>query len=132
MKRIFMSLLLSIGMPLLLSAQNQKGEEVPRHKPDEAKQLVGQQVVIAGRIAEVSKATKLVRLNFEKPFPDQPFQAVIFSSATNRFKGIDFDTLKDKTVEVTGKVTEYHGRPQIVVEAPGNLKVVAGGERSKQ
>jgi DNA/RNA endonuclease YhcR with UshA esterase domain len=50
------------------------------------------------------------------------FTAVVFSSNTNRFP--DLEKLQGKTVEVTGKITEYRARPQIVLLSTNQLKVI--------
>ena len=88
----------------------------------DAKDHIGAEAAVSGTIAEVNKAEKLVRLNFEKPFPGQPFTAVVFAAKTNLFS--DLDQLKDKVVEVSGKITEYHGHPQIVIANTNQIKVL--------
>ena len=88
----------------------------------EAKEHVGAQALVTGQVAEVNRGEKIVRLNFDKPFPRQPFTAVVFATQTNQFG--DLDGLKDKTVEVRGKITEFRGRPQIILNSSNQLKVV--------
>jgi DNA/RNA endonuclease YhcR with UshA esterase domain len=74
-------------------------------------------------IVEVSKkSASLIRLNFDKPFPQNTFTAVIFASDTNKFPEVD--KLQGKMVEVSGKVAEYRGHPQIVVNSTNQIKVV--------
>lgn len=88
----------------------------------DAKEHIGTNAIVTGKIVEVNKVEKLVRLNFDKPFPRQPFTAVIFATRTNLFP--DLDHLKGKSVEVSGKIADYHGRPQIVLDGTNQLKVV--------
>ena len=88
----------------------------------EAKKHVGAEAVVTGVIAEVNKAAALVRLNFEKPYPENVFTAVIFSRSTNDFPEVD--KLKGKTVEVSGKIAEYRNRPQIVINSTNQIKVI--------
>jgi len=95
----------------------------------EAKQHVGDEAVVSGTIAEVSKGEKIVRLNFDESFPKQPFTAVVFSTRTNAFG--DLEKLKGKKVEVKGKITAFRDRPQIVLNETNQLKVVEGGESPK-
>ncbi len=92
---------------------------------DEAKDHVDAKAIVTGTVAEVYKSEKVVRLNFEKPFPKQPFNVVVFKDKTNLFG--DLDGYKGKRVEVTGKITEYRGRPEIVLTKPDQIKT-AGGE----
>jgi len=88
----------------------------------EAKKHVGEEAVVTGVIAEVNKAASLVRLNFEKPYPENVFTAVIFARNTNDFPEVD--KLKGKTVEVSGKIAEYRNHPQIVVNGTNQIKVI--------
>ena len=97
-----------------------------------AKEHIGAEKIVTGKIVEGNKAEKLVRLNLDKPFPHQSFTAVIFATKTNLFE--DLDKLKGKQVEITGKISDYNGRPQIVLNSTNQLKIVAGEaneERSK-
>ena len=88
----------------------------------DAKANIGTNAIVTGKIVEVNIAEKLVRLNFEKPFPKQLFTAVIFGDKTNLFP--DLDKLKDKAVEVSGKIIAYRDRPQIVLTSTNQLKVL--------
>jgi len=96
----------------------------------EAKKHVGEQAIVSGTVAEVNKAAALVRLNFEKPYPDSVFTAVIFSRNTNSFP--DVDKLKGKKVEVSGKVADYRGRPEIIVNSTNQIKVVEKEEKAEK
>ena len=55
----------------------------------DAKANIGTNAIVTGKIVEVNIAEKLVRLNFEKPFPKQLFTAVIFGDKTNLFPDLD-------------------------------------------
>ena len=47
-------------------------------------------------------------------YPDNAFTAVIFKSDTSKFHNVK--SWEGKVVEVTGKVKEYRGKPEIIVE----------------
>jgi len=91
-------------------------------RANQAKEHIGADAVVTGKIAEVNKAPRLIRLNFDKPFPAEPFTAVIFAANTNLFP--DIDKLKNQTVEVSGKITAYRERPQIVLTSTNQLRVL--------
>jgi hypothetical protein len=59
-------------------------------------------------------------LNLGEPYPDQIFTVVIFGSDRARF-GTPETTLKDKRICVTGKIQEYRGVPEIIVNNPKQL-----------
>ncbi len=88
----------------------------------EVKDHIGANAIVTGKIAEVNKSASLVRLNFDQPFPKQTFTAVVFSSKTNLFPNLD--QLKDKTVEVSGKIMLYRSRPEIQLQTTNQLKVL--------
>jgi hypothetical protein len=87
-----------------------------------AKAHIGSEAVVSGTIAEVNVGERIVRLNFEQPYPKTPFTAVIFPANTNKFPEIE--KLKGKNVEVSGKIAAYHERPQIVLTSTNQLKVI--------
>jgi DNA/RNA endonuclease YhcR with UshA esterase domain len=120
-KLAFLAFGLLLAQPLA-QAEETKTNAVEHITAAEAKQHLNADVVVSGKIVEVSKAEKVVRLNFDKAFPNQPFQAVIFSEKTNLFG--DLDKLEGKTVEVNGKVTEYRNRPQIVLTRTNQLNLI--------
>lgn len=105
-----------------VNAQEAKTNDTAKIPASQAKDHIGANAVVTGKIAEVNIAEKLIRLNFEKPFPAHVFQAVIFSANTNLFP--DVAKLKGKTIEITGKIAAYRERPQIVLTATNQLKVV--------
>jgi DNA/RNA endonuclease YhcR with UshA esterase domain len=122
MKKIATLIPLLFALCGFVLAEEAKTNSPPTIKASEAKEYIGTNVVVTGKIAEVNKVERLVRLNFDKPFPKQPLTGVVFSTKTNLFP--DLDTLKGKSVELSGKITDYHGRPQIVLERTNQLKVV--------
>lgn len=88
----------------------------------EATNHVDESVIVTGKVAQVSIREKMVYLNMEKPYPATPLSGVIFAAKTNLFA--DLEKLKDKNVELCGKITLFRDRAQIVVESTNQLKVV--------
>jgi DNA/RNA endonuclease YhcR with UshA esterase domain len=88
----------------------------------EAKKHMNTEAIVTGKVAEVNVAERLVRLNFERPYPSNTFTAVIFANKTNLFPNVR--ELKDKTVEVSGKIAEYRGHPEIILTSTNQLKVI--------
>lgn len=96
----------------------------------EAKSHVGAEVIVGGKVAEVNKNERLMRLNFDKAYPNQPFTAIIFADHTNLFPEVD--KFKDKNVEVSGKIADYRGRPEIIITSTNQLKVVGKPAESEK
>ena len=122
-------LALSLLLPLItLNAQDkEKKSEVLAAK--DAKGKVGETVTIEAKVAEVNKTEKIIRVNLEARFPKQELTLVVFPANFSKFE--DVEKLEGQTVRVTGKVTEYQQRPQIVLDAKEQLKVVETAEEKK-
>lgn len=128
MKRFI--LLAVLGNLLAASAQDAGNTNaVPiRVSALEAKKYYNVQAIVTGKVAEVNVAERLVRLNFEKAFPSNVFTAVIFADKTNLFPAVR--ELKNKTVEVTGRIAEYRGHPEIILTSTNQLKVIVEDQSS--
>jgi DNA/RNA endonuclease YhcR with UshA esterase domain len=126
---------LLLGLAVLLSASAQESKSNSTAKTNApvqisattAKDHVGAQAVVKGKIAEVNVGERIVRLNFEEPYPKNPFTAVIFPANTNKFPEVE--KLKGKTVEISGKIAQYRERPQIVLTSTNQVKVIESGAK---
>ncbi|MCI0449005.1 MAG: hypothetical protein L0Y79_04350 [Chlorobi bacterium] len=90
--------------------------------PLEAENYNGRTVTVRGFVADVYKSEKVAYLNFVEKFPNNPFTAVIFARKFSDFPEIDKYKLKD--VEVTGRVSMFKGRAQIILESPLQIKLL--------
>ena len=77
--------------------------------------------VVATRYLDQS-AGKITFLNFDKPYPDTTFTAVIFGDHRARF-GEPEKMYHNKDLCVTGKIEEYNTKPQMVLTEPNQVKV---------
>ena len=66
---------------------------------------------------------KTTYINFGKPYPNTTFTAVIFESDLPNFKYTPSEYLKDKQVCLTGKITIYKGKPQMIITKEEQIKV---------
>jgi DNA/RNA endonuclease YhcR with UshA esterase domain len=90
----------------------------------QAKAFIGKQVTVTGVVAQVSFRPSIVFLNFDKPYPDNPFTAIIHTSHTNEFEKLP--ALKGKPVSVSGKVRDYNGKPELELSSKSQLKLLSG------
>jgi len=89
--------------------------------PEAAASHVGENATIKGVIAEVYRSRSGVTLlDMGGRYPDNPFAAVIFPEDAGKF--LDLGSLSGKMVEVTGSVRLYHGKPEIILRRPDQLK----------
>ena len=66
---------------------------------------------------------KTTYINFGKPYPNTTFTAVIFEGDLPNFKYTPSEYLKDKQVCLTGKITIYKGKPQMIITKEEQIKV---------
>jgi DNA/RNA endonuclease YhcR with UshA esterase domain len=71
-------------------------------------------MIVTGKVAQVSIRPTVTFLNLEKPFPNSPFTVVIFHGHSS-FYG-DANALKGKTIEIRGKIKNYHDKPEIALD----------------
>jgi len=84
----------------------------------------GNEVIVEGKIAGTYRSkTNTVFLNFEKPYPNQCFTAVIFSSDQYKFVEFPEKYYADKIVRVRGVVKEYKGKPEIILKSPEQIEI---------
>jgi hypothetical protein len=72
---------------------------------------------------QTKSESKVSYINFGKPYPNHSFTVVIFKKDLENF---DYDPVvffKNKTICVTGEVSVYKDKPQIVVNSPKQLVV---------
>lgn len=98
-------------------------------KAEDAKNHTGTYAKIKAVVAEVKQSEKVTRLNLTRPFPSQPCTVVIFSAKTNLFPGIA--KWQGKEIEVKGKIAEYKGHPEIIVNSTNQLVVVGEASENK-
>jgi hypothetical protein len=60
-------------------------------------------------------------LDLDQPYPDSPMTAVVFDENFGRFG--DFQKYNGHNVELSGTITEYHDKPEMVLESPRQIKI---------
>src|SRR5688572_13237887 len=87
------------------------------------KKLVNKEAALKGTVDKVfaSRGNSIVILNFAKNYKDA---ASVVLKPENYAKFPNMETLKDKTILVTGKVNLFREQPQIELTKPDQLKIV--------
>jgi micrococcal nuclease len=88
----------------------------------DAHKYYNQYKTVEGNVATTYNSGKAIFLNFHPDWKIH-FTAVIFSSNTKKFSHPPEDYYRGKKVIVTGTITEYRGKPQIIVSDPGQIKI---------
>jgi DNA/RNA endonuclease YhcR with UshA esterase domain len=89
--------------------------------PQEAQVHVGETVIVRGKVDEVHTSGKNnTFLSFGGYYPHQAFTAFIPARNAAMFPNVH--DLQGKSVEVSGAIKDYKGKPEIVLESPSQLK----------
>ncbi len=110
--------IVAVGLSLALSV----GAQAETIAPSEAAHYVGREATIAGVVRQVSRSNGgTTFINFGGRFPNHVFYAVIFANRASAFPDV-FD-LEGRSVEITGDIQLYKGKPQIIVSTPGQIQI---------
>ncbi len=76
---------------------------------------------MTGKVAQVTIRPTVTFLNLDKPYPDSPFTVAIFHGHSS-FYG-DVNALRGKSIEIKGKIKNYHDKPEIALDNANQLTV---------
>jgi DNA/RNA endonuclease YhcR with UshA esterase domain len=113
---------MKISIALCLGALAALGiaQAPPIYMPEEAAKHVGETATIKGTVDGFHQSGKgNIFLNMGGKYPNQAFTAFIPSSSAAQFSNAQ--QYDGKTVAVTGKITLYKGKPEIVVSSPSQI-----------
>jgi DNA/RNA endonuclease YhcR with UshA esterase domain len=86
----------------------------------EAAKHIGETATITDRVDGVHQSGKgNIFLNMGGKYPNQAFTAFIPSSSAAQFS--QPEQYEGRTVSVSGKITLYHGKPEIIVNSPSQI-----------
>jgi hypothetical protein len=92
--------------------------------PGEAADHIGETATVCGVVAsaeyEANAQSQPTLWNLRKPSPNATFTAVIYSDNRAKF-GTPETSLRGKRICVTGKISDYEGKPEIVLTEPSQL-----------
>ena len=111
-----------MAFTLKLSADGTNSPAPLRIGAGEADKYYDQEMIVTGKVAQVTIRPAIVFLNLDEPYPNSPLTLVILPDATNQFSNPK--SLDGKNVEATGKIKNYHDKPEIILETTNQLKVV--------
>ena len=89
-----------------------------------------QQVVVRDVVVQVALRSTVALLNLNQEYPGSPLTCVIRADSTNKFP--DLDGYLGQLVEISGRITPYQGRPQIILTSTNQIKIIDGAPTSLQ
>lgn len=97
---------------------------------NEAHNYYGQNATVEGTIVSTYNSGKACFLNFHPDYKKY-FTAVIFQSAFHEFPPNPEDFYYGKKVHVTGTIKRYKGKPEIIINDPSQIKIIAESDVEK-
>ena len=95
-------------------------------KPGDVSQHIGDSVTVCGKVAGMryfgNSRNQPTFLNIGADFPNQQVTVVIWGEVRKLFSS-NVDELKGKEICITGRITMYKERPQIVINQPADIRV---------
>ncbi len=90
--------------------------------PPDAQKYVGKSVTVEGVVAAVHHAAsaKVTFIDIGGRYPDNAFTGVILADDAAKFP--DVDSLQGKTIDITGTITLYNQRPEIILKDAAQIK----------
>lgn len=109
---------LTLGAGQLLMPVDTPAAAPPRPgviAPGDAGPHVGETATVEGMVEQVhtARSGKATFLDFGAPYPMNVFTGVIFESDMGRVGSVK--TLEGKTVDLTGRIQLYRGKPEIII-----------------
>lgn len=128
--RIFLSILVLLTFATKLPADDTNAPTPPKNNTStplkigtgEATNHYDEVMIVTGKVAQVTIRPAVTFLNLDKPFPNSPFTVVIFHGHSS-FYG-DANALKGKSIEIRGKIKNYHDKPEIALDSTNQLTVL--------
>ena len=122
------AILVSRRPPSAALPPDNENRQTPQPSPStrinftQAPENIGKVVCVTGKVDHVYTSDKgTVFINFCSDYKNCPFGAVIFDSSVSKFPNPQQYT--GKIVEITGFITAYQGRAEIVLDSPDQIKI---------
>ncbi len=119
--RAFLSILAVLTFAFRLPAADTNAAAVLKIGTADAASHYDQEMVVTGKVVQVTIRPSVTFLNIDKAFPDSPFSVVIFHGRSS-FYG-DANALRGKSIEIQGKIKNYQDKPEIVLDNMSQLTV---------
>jgi len=110
------------GKDRILSSESKPGSE-REISWEEAASYYGQTVWVRGKVVAANNTGKVCFLNFHRNWR-RYFTAVIFASDFDRFPAPPEKLYLNREIRVFGRVREYQGKPEIIVESPEQIEII--------
>lgn len=109
------------AVPLLPADLNIATEALPEEiGTAQAANYYYEEMVVTGKVVEVSMRRNTALLDLDASSPDSPFTAVVFDDNFGKFG--DLQKYKDHDVKIKGTITQYRHKPEMILESPQQIR----------
>ncbi len=85
---------------------------------------ISSEKIVEGKVVDAYRSrTNTVFMNFDKPYPNQCFTTVIFSSDLYKFPEGTEKYYEGKIIRVKGTIKDYNGKPEIILKDVSQIEV---------
>ena len=120
--KIIFALLVATTLTVKLSAADTNASAPLKIGALEATNYYDQEMIVTGKVVQVTIRPTITYLNLDEKFPNSPFAVVIFH-AHSSFYG-NANALKGKSIEVKGKIKNYHDKAEMSLDSTNQLTVI--------
>ena len=117
-------------LEIVLTSTNQIETLIPIISASEAKNYLNQQVIVTDKVEEVVCRPRLWFLMLNRKYPKSPLSCVVFAENTNRFA--NFQDYQDQNIAITGTVTNFGGRVQIILSSTNQITLVSAAATTRK
>ena len=90
----------------------------------EAANNIGKQVTICEHIYSIKETPTITQISVGAKYPNNPLTIIIFAASYSNFPKSLGELYRDKNICVFGKIEDYKGKPQIIIEKPGYITIL--------
>jgi DNA/RNA endonuclease YhcR with UshA esterase domain len=119
--KIILSILVAATLAVQLQAADTNAPAPLKIGTLAATNYYNQTMIVTGKVVQVTIRPTVTFLNLDEPFPNSPFTVVIFHGHSS-FYG-DANALKGRSIEIRGKIKNYHDKPEIALDSINQLTV---------
>lgn len=95
----------------------------PVYQWDQAHHHIGEKAIVEGKIVDSHNTGKVCYLNFHSDY-ELYTTVVIFADDFGKFPSPPEKFYLNKSIRVSGEISQYRDRPQIIIEGPDQITVV--------
>jgi DNA/RNA endonuclease YhcR with UshA esterase domain len=121
MKTIF-SILVAVTFAVRLFAADTNAPALLKIGTTEATNYYDQTMIVTGKVVQVTIRPTITYLNLDEKYPDSPFAVVIFHAHSSFYGNVN--ALKGKSIEIKGKIKNYHDKPEMSLDSTNQLTVL--------